>query len=145
MEKQQWDTTRDIGSGIMEMLTDAVATKQSPPKNPWDCFTMGSYREEDIQSLSASINSYFRWNEMNTDTELDTAAKTFDAAGNVCNTIVFHTMQRHRNTKSNCWEISNLNTGHFGDKGIYEGVKKVRCGFLSYFEPPPMTGYLTGR
>ena len=41
-EKQQWDTTRDIGSGIMEMLTDAAGTKQSPPKKPWDCFTMGS-------------------------------------------------------------------------------------------------------
>jgi hypothetical protein len=43
-------------------------------------------------------------------------------------------MQKFLNTKSMRWEVTNLNTGHFGENGIYEGVKKIRCGYLDYFK-----------
>jgi len=127
-EKQQYD----------QQVQRAQAAMRYQVPNPWDPFEVSESSESDILSLSAEINNYYAFSEMNTSTEIDMAEKTFDQAGNVVNTVCFHTMQRHRNTKSNCWETSNLNTGHFGEKGIYEGVKKIRCGFLSYYEPPPM-------
>lgn len=62
------------------------------------------------------------------------SANTFETNGNLINTICFHTMQKFRNPKNNRWEVTNLNTGHFGENGIYEGVKKIRCGFIDYFK-----------
>jgi hypothetical protein len=53
-------------------------------------------------------------------------------------------MQRFPHPKTGEWRVSNLNTGphffdttdyvsgHFGANGVYEGAKKVRCGFLTY-------------
>jgi len=36
-----------------------------------------------------------------------------------------------QNPANGRWEVTNLNTGHFGENGIYEGVKKIRCVFTS--------------
>ena len=56
-------------------------------------------------------------------------------------------MQRFPHPKTGEWRVTNLNTGdsrvlvcsdslvligHFGANGVYEGAKKVRCGFLTY-------------
>ena len=58
-------------------------------------------------------------------------------------------MQRFPMPRTGEWRVTNLNTGdaalwrrgfcthfcrtgHFGADGVYEGAKKVRCGFLTY-------------
>ena len=76
---------------------------------------------------------FWHFKSLNTQVDID-AAKTFETSGNLINTTCFHTMQKFRNPLNNRWEVTNLNTGHFGENGIYEGVKKIRCGFIDYFK-----------
>ena len=62
------------------------------------------------------------------------SANTFETSGNLINTMCFHTMQKFQNPSNKRWEVTNLNTGHFGENGIYEGVKRIRWGFVDYFK-----------
>lgn len=82
--------------------------------------------------LSEEYAKLFDFGRMNHDVDYDNC-NTFETASQLINTMCFHTMQKFRNPANNRWEVTNLNTGHFGENGIYEGVKKIRCGFLDYF------------
>jgi hypothetical protein len=73
------------------------------------------------------------WGEMNHEVDYENS-QTFETAGRVINVMCFHTMQRFKNNTTGKWEIANLNSGHFGTNGIYEGAKKIRCGFLDHFK-----------
>lgn len=85
------------------------------------------------QLLSDIVDQIFGFSEMNH--EVDYAnAQTFETSARLINTMCFHTMQKFQNPANLRWEVTNLNTGHFGENGIYEGVKKIRCGFLDYFK-----------
>lgn len=83
--------------------------------------------------LQEYFNGTWGFNTLNNQVDID-GATTFETSGNLINTVCFHTMQKFRNPCNNRWEVTNLNTGHFGENGIYEGVKKIRCGFIDYFK-----------
>lgn len=87
----------------------------------------------DGAELSAYYNNLFKFGEINHEVDYENSG-SFDSAGRLVNTICFHTMQKHLNPHNGRWEVTNLNTGHFGENGIYEGVKKIRCGFLDTFK-----------
>lgn len=85
------------------------------------------------QVYSDMYAALFGFHEMNHDVDYENST-TFETAGRIINTMCFHTMQKFKNPLNNRWEVTNLNTGHFGENGIYEGVKRIRCGFLDYFK-----------
>ena len=83
------------------------------------------------QLLSDMIDQIWGFSNMND--EVDYAnAQTFETSGQPIDTICFHTMQKFQIPANLRWEVTNLNIGRFGKNGIYEGVKKIRCGFLDY-------------
>ena len=85
------------------------------------------------QHLNTNWNNVFGFHEMNQAIDYEMSGH-YETANNVINTFCFHTMQKFHNKKHDKWVVTNLNTGHFGENGIYEGVKQIRCGYLSYFK-----------
>ena len=79
------------------------------------------------------FNEIWGFNKLNSWVDIE-SANTFETSGNLINTMCFHTMQKFQNPSNKRWEVTNLNTGHFGENGIYEGVKRIRCGFIDYFK-----------
>ena len=86
-----------------------------------------------VGEMNNALMTGWAFDKLNNIVDIE-SANTFETNGNLINTICFHTMQKFRNPKNNRWEVTNLNTGHFGENGIYEGVKKIRCGFIDYFK-----------
>lgn len=84
-------------------------------------------------ALSSFYNDLFAFGKLNHEVDYENSG-SFETAGRLVNTLCFHTMQKHINPLNGRWEVTNLNTGHFGENGIYEGVKKIRCGFLDTFK-----------
>lgn len=97
------------------------------------CSRDDSLRQYSCTKLNDRIMDAWGFKTLNNPVDIE-SANTFETSGNLINTICFHTMQKFRNAKNNRWEVTNLNTGHFGENGIYEGVKKIRCGFIDYFK-----------
>ena len=97
------------------------------------CSRDDSVRQSSRKKLNDRIMDAWGFKNLNNPVDIE-SANTFETSGNLINTICFHTMQKFRNAKNNRWEVTNLNTGHFGENGIYEGVKKIRCGFIDYFK-----------
>jgi hypothetical protein len=85
------------------------------------------------QDYSHVYDQIFGFSGMNHEVDYENS-RTYETSARLINTMCFHTMQKFRNPKTNRWEVTNLNTGHFGENGIYEGVKKIRCGFIEYFK-----------
>ena len=83
--------------------------------------------------FAAMFNSKWGFDKLNSWVDIE-SANTFETSGNLINTMCFHTMQKFQNPSNKRWEVTNLNTGHFGENGIYEGVKRIRCGFIDYFK-----------
>jgi len=93
----------------------------------------GDNKELSGQTYSDMYCALFGFHNMNHDVDYENS-RTYETACRVTNTMCFHTMQKMRNPLNNRWEVTNLNTGHFGENGIYEGVKKIRSGYLDYFK-----------
>ena len=99
---------------------------------------IGDYWEDGAEE-AAVLHDYFnqKWgfDSMNHPVDYD-EAKTFETAGRVINIMAFHTMQKFPLAADlgGQYAVTNLNTGHFGENGIYEGVKKIRCGYIDYFK-----------
>jgi len=87
----------------------------------------------DGTALSAAFDQIWGFGHMNHEVDYDNQG-VYQTASRTINTTCFHTMQKFLNPTSHRWEVTNLNTGHFGENGIYEGVKKIRCGYLDYFK-----------
>lgn len=85
------------------------------------------------QVLSDIYDAIWGFSGMNHSVDYQNSG-SFETSARLINTICFHTMQKFQNPQNMRWEVTNLNTGHFGENGIYEGVKKIRCGFLDYFK-----------
>ena len=85
------------------------------------------------REFTSMFNSIWGFNKLNSWVDIE-SANTFETSGNLINTMCFHTMQKFQNPSNKRWEVTNLNTGHFGENGIYEGVKRIRCGFIDYFK-----------
>jgi hypothetical protein len=85
------------------------------------------------EELAQCWNNVFQFGTMNRSIDYE-MSNSFESAHSVINTYCFHTMQKFHHYKYDKWVVTNLNTGHFGENGVYEGVKKIRCGFLSYFK-----------
>lgn len=96
-----------------------------------------------IDRIMDHFNHDYNFSGMNTenDYEMDEHYETSNA---VINTMTFRTMQKFNRSlylttgrgqnHKNEFVVSNLNCGHFGENGVYEGVKRIRCGYLSYFK-----------
>ena len=85
------------------------------------------------QVLSDIYDAIWGFSGMNHSVDYQNSG-SFETSARLINTMCFHTMQKFQNPQNMRWEVTNLNTGHFGENGIYEGVKKIRCGFLDYFK-----------
>lgn len=83
--------------------------------------------------MSKAYNQLFGFGQVNHSVDYENS-NTFENAARLINLICFHTMQKHVNPHNGRWEVTNLNTGHFGENGIYEGCKRIRCGFLDIFK-----------
>ena len=70
---------------------------------------------------SEDFNHLFGFSQMNHAVDYDNS-RTFETNGNLINTMCFHTMQRFQNPQTGRWEVTNLNSGHFGENGVYEGA-----------------------
>jgi hypothetical protein len=125
-----WDKEHGIAPpnvGPVHGARVAAAANPRPYANP--------ARDRDLsgQTYSDMYAALFGFHSMNHDVDYENS-KTFETASRLINTMCFHTMQKFRNPLNNRWEVTNLNTGHFGENGIYEGVKKIRSGYLDYFK-----------
>jgi hypothetical protein len=105
-----------------ERLTEGIRTRYEDPAH-----------ETRFESINSALIKAWGFDKLNNIVDIE-SANTFETRGNLINTICFHTMQKFCNPKNNRWEVTNLNTGHFGENGIYEGVKKIRCGYIDYFK-----------
>ena len=85
------------------------------------------------QVLSDIFNAIWGFSTMNHEVDYQNSG-SFETSARLINTMCFHTMQKFQNPQNLRWEVTNLNTGHFGENGVYEGVKKIRCGFIDYFK-----------
>jgi len=85
------------------------------------------------QILSDIYDAIWNFSGMNHSVDYQNSG-SFETSARLINIMCFHTMQKFQNPHNLRWEVTNLNTGHFGENGIYEGVKKIRCGFLDYFK-----------
>ena len=88
---------------------------------------------EHSREFTRMFNDVWGFDKLNNWVDIE-SANTFETSGNLINTMCFHTMQKFQNPSNKRWEVTNLNTGHFGENGIYEGVKRIRCGFIDYFK-----------
>ena len=125
--RQMWETKR---SSMTTNAAELVRFERACP-----CPPIGPEIDHQIpgQLFSDIIDQIWGFSKMNH--EVDYAnSNSFETSGRLINTICFHTMQKFQNPSNLRWEVTNLNTGHFGENGIYEGVKKIRCGFLDYFK-----------
>jgi hypothetical protein len=124
----------------------AQATAPRTNRLPFYQVTSSSPSQKAVDVIMSKFNNDYNFKAMNTENDylMDEHYETSNA---VINTITFRTMQKFNEsmyesiynpftgTKNDTkWHISNLNCGHFGENGIYEGVKKIRCGYLSYFK-----------
>jgi len=85
------------------------------------------------QFYSDAYSALFGFHEMNHSVDYENS-RTYETSARLINTTCFHTMQKFQNPMNGRWEVTNLNTGHFGENGVYEGVKRIRCGYLDYFK-----------
>lgn len=77
----------------------------------------------DGTALSAAFDQIWGFGHMNHEVDYDNQG-VYQTASRTINTTCFHTMQKFLNPTSHRWEVTNLNTGHFGENGIYEGDRK---------------------
>lgn len=121
-----------MGAAAKQRLGNYVKANPAPPK-PQDSDTYSKHLACGGQVLSDIYDAIWNFSGMNHAVDYQNSG-SFETSARLINTMCFHTMQKFQNPQNMRWEVSNLNTGHFGENGIYEGVKKIRCGFLDYFK-----------
>lgn len=129
--ESMWDTWIDAAAATPDPATGAGNRTMLARDNPKPYYN--NLHRKTGQVYSDMYAALFGFHEMNHDVDYENST-TFETAARIINTMCFHTMQKFKNPLNNRWEVTNLNTGHFGENGIYEGVKRIRCGFLDYFK-----------
>lgn len=122
---------REVQDNLVQMYNTWAAAKVTSANT--DGRPCKFKREHEGSVMSKAYNDLFRFSDVNHSVDYENSS-TFENAAGLVNLICFHTMQKHVNPHNGRWEVTNLNTGHFGENGIYEGCKRIRCGFLDVFK-----------